>query len=488
MLLVLIGHRFHYEMENLCRVFFPDESIQTVTAPTEKQAITVTTALSQQNPPQVSVHVAYYEKETQATATVTPRQEEPLDTTSERVMAQQLFLLLVDLTGYRPPWGILTGVRPSKLMHKLMQQYGKQGAQQYFLDTLYVSPEKTALAQTVAEEEAPILAASRPESFSLYVAIPFCPSRCSYCSFVSHSITNRNAQKLLPEYIDNLCKELAETGSIVRQLGLTCESVYFGGGTPSVLSAMDLARLHQEIAKHFDLSTVREYTVEAGRPETLNAEKLHEMHTNGVTRISINPQTFHVPSLQAIGREHTVADVQEAYRLAREAKIPVINMDVIAGLPADTVESFGETVHKIIDMNPENITLHTLARKRASAMAQQNSAIQAGETVQAMLQRAQEQFSAAQYRPYYMYRQSRCVGNLENVGWCKGNTACVYNIYMMEECHTVLACGAGAVTKLKEPHGEHLTRIFNFKYPYEYNRRFPEMLARKQGILDFYRA
>jgi oxygen-independent coproporphyrinogen-3 oxidase len=399
-------------------------------------------------------------------------------------MAIELYDVLVHTTGYKPQWGILTGVRPSKLMNTLIREYGDEKAKEYFIQNLLVTKQKTELAFNVAKAEEKIINLSDEKSFSLYVSIPFCPTRCNYCSFVSHSIAQ--AKKLLPEYVDRLCDEIKLTASIASELGLRLESIYWGGGTPTTLSAEQIKRICKEISDNFDLSSLREYTIEAGRADTVTADKLEVMKNAGVDRISINPQTFNDDVLVEIGRKHTVADVIDAYSAARKAGFDNINMDLIAGLTGDTYESFCHSVDRAIELNPGNITLHTLALKRASNIVTGGIDVESGEIANKMLEYAQNRFYNSGYQPYYMYRQSRSLGNLENVGWCKNGKECLYNVFMMEECHTVLAVGAGAVTKLKQPDVNNIERIFNFKYPYEYNTRYNELALRKQYIKEFY--
>ena len=239
-------------------------------------------------------------------------------------------------------------------------------------------------------------------------------------------------------------------------------------------------------SENFDFSFCREYTIEAGRADTVTPEKLDVIKKYGVTRISINPQTFNDDVLVSIGRRHTVADVLDVYKTAREKGFDNINMDLIAGLTDDSYESFCSSVDKAISLNPENITLHTLALKRSSTIVTGGIDVESGETANKMLVYAQKQFCENGYIPYYMYRQSRSLGNLENVGWCKPGYECLYNVFMMEECHTVLAVGAGAVIKLKEPFGRNIERVFNYKYPYEYISRFDELIERKTKIKEFY--
>ncbi|MDD6174745.1 MAG: coproporphyrinogen dehydrogenase HemZ, partial [Firmicutes bacterium] len=404
----------------------------------------------------------------------------------ERQLAVLLYQLLTEYCGFTSKWGILTGVRPVKLMHRLTGELGEQGAFDYFTRRLLVSPEKTALCRQTAELQEPIVRASRPESFSLYVSIPFCPTRCAYCSFVSQSI--EKASKLLPDYVEYLKKELRQTGEIARALGLRLETVYFGGGTPTTLSAEQLSGLIRVISEAFDLSTVREYTVEAGRPDTITPEKLAALKSGGVTRISINPQTMNDAVLERIGRRHTAQRTLDAFAMARKAGMNNINMDTIAGLPGDSAESFAETFRILTELSPESITVHTLALKRSSYLNHEEglSLAQEAAAVDQMVSHSQQVLSAAGYLPYYLYRQSKMLGNLENVGWTKPGFEGLYNVYIMEETHTILACGAGATTKLRSPQGEQIERIFNFKFPYEYMERFDQMQSRKEGILKFY--
>ena len=486
MILRIFGHDFHYECENLCRVYFPNEKINIVYDGSGEDVRTVVTRCAPIDGGNlVSVEAEIDGVSRSAQAEVIADGNELRDK-SELKTAQLIFALLSEITGYTPPWGVLTGVRPSKLMLRLIDQMGAEGAKRYFTEDLLVSEEKTMLAQTVATAEEKIIALSEKNSFSLYVAIPFCPTRCSYCSFVSHSIANSNAKKLLPEYLDKLAEEIEMTGKIASELGLKLESVYFGGGTPGVLEAPQLDRLLYAVENSFDLSTVREYTVEIGRPDTVTPEKLRILRLHNVGRISINPQTFNQKTLDLIGRNHKVEQAVKAYQLAKACGFDSINMDLIAGLPEETLEDFKASVDTAISLSPENITVHTLALKRSSELNASGAGVSGGNTAKQMLEYASGRLNASRYEPYYMYRQSKCVGNLENVGWCKSGKDCLYNVFMMEECHTVIAVGAGAVTKLCDPESTNVERIFNFKYPYEYISGFDKITERKNGIKSFY--
>lgn len=479
LLLLCENHSFRFAMENICRLFFPQCKILRQGESEER----IVTRLHGDG--SVSVALELTGARAQASADVTPTQEEPLHDTTERRMEQLLFILLTRATGDHPPWGMLTGIRPSKLYRQQIAQRGRQAARQWLAKVYFVSEPKLALLDSILQQQAPLLCANDPMSFSLYVAIPFCPSRCSYCSFVSHSITNEKAQTQVVPYVAHLCEELAHTAAIAGELGLHLDTIYFGGGTPTALSAEQLDAICTAIQKNFHTNALREYTVEAGRPDTISPQILQTLQAHGVARISINPQTLNDAVLQAIGRAHTAQQTLAAYRLAQQYGF-TINMDIIAGLPGDSLAGFQHTLEQVLACAPQNITVHTLAQKRASQLAAQKQQPVSGEEVQAMLQTAQAALTAAGYDPYYLYRQSRCAGNLENVGWAKPGTACLYNVNMMEEEQTVLAVGAGGVTKLKNPNGTEISRIFHYKFPYEYNSRFQEILARKQQIRDFY--
>ncbi|MBP3696335.1 MAG: coproporphyrinogen dehydrogenase HemZ, partial [Clostridia bacterium] len=418
MILRIFGHDFHYECENLCRVYFPNEKINIVydsDGEDTKEVITRCEPTDGGNKLTVTVKLDGVEKSLEESV-FAPENE--LRDKSELKTAQLIYALMSEMTGYTPPWGVLTGVRPSKLMLRLIADMGEEAATEYFTGSLLVSNEKTALAKTVAKAEEEIVNLSDEKSFSLYVSIPFCPTRCSYCSFVSHSIANSNAKKLLPDYLEKLEEEIKLTGQVALEIGLRLESVYFGGGTPGVLEAPQMDRLLTAIEQSFDLSDVREYTVEAGRPDTITPEKLRILRLHNVDRISINPQTFNQQTLEKIGRNHSVEQALKAYRLAKTYGFRSINMDLIAGLPDETFEDFAASLDTALALNPENITVHTLALKRSSELNASGAGVANGNTAKRMLEYASSALTGRGYAPYYMYRQSKCVGNLENVGWC----------------------------------------------------------------------
>ena len=483
MTLVIEGHSFHYEMENLCRIFYPHEKIDVVTEP-NNDAVQAYTGLKKRPDGgrllTVRLKIGDSVKSSGALLPAGTDEEE-----IKRRMAVELWQMLSEKLGFRPKWGILTGVRPVKLYGRTVEEQGEEAASELFREKLLVSAEKTELARITWENEKKILDLSQRDSFSLYISIPFCPTRCSYCSFVSSSV--EKAFRLIPRYVELLCEEIRRTAKIAEELHLRLQSVYFGGGTPTVLSAEQLSALLKAVRESFDLSGCREFTVEAGRPDTITAEKLLAMKTGGVTRVSVNPQTLNDEVLRAIGRKHTAAQTLSAFALAREQGFDNINMDLIVGLPKDTPESFRRTLDGVLDLGPESITVHTLALKRAARLNQEGEEAQSNaEVASEMLARADEMLPKTGYKPYYLYRQSRMVGNLENTGWAKPGYESLYNVFIMEECQSILACGAGAVTKLKDPDGSRIERIFNFKYPYEYIDRYEELMSRKERVKEFY--
>lgn len=471
------NHNFHFELENLTRLFFSNEKITVIRDFSEPQPPCIYTEVSDKIT--ISVNIGSFNKSETAVKRLT-------DDDNELVSAQLLYKLLCDFTGLTQPWGILTGVRPVKLLRRLAEESSEEQAVKKFEKDFFVSNEKIALSRETEHNERKILELSKPESFSLYVGIPFCPSRCSYCSFVMASI--ERAEKLIEPYTKLLCEEIKRTAEIANKLGLRLETVYFGGGTPTTLSAEQLDTVLRTVNKSFDMSTCREFTVEAGRPDTIDIAKLFALKENKVDRISINPQTVNDEVLKTIGRKHTAQQFFDAFELARKCGFDNINTDLIAGLPTDTPESFKNSLDSIVRLNAECITVHTLCMKRASRLTTEGVTLdlQQARDAREMLAYTQNILGQNEYIPYYMYRQSRMVGNLENVGWSKKGFESLYNVYVMDETHTILACGSGGVTKLKRNNPDYLERIFNFKYPYEYIDRFDELIQRKSGIMQFY--
>ena len=451
MYILVDGISSRYEYEKLARVFFPDQKMNESDADNPDALRIEVSRRGKELSSRLKLGTTEYYDET-----IVPLEKTDDKNYCELTVAQLLCRQLIRLTGFNPPWGLLTGIRPMKLLRMLTREYGGEEAERRFQDDYLVSDKKIALSRRTIKVEDKILSLSKDNSFSLYISVPFCPSRCSYCSFVSQSV--EHAAKLIPAYTELLVKELQITADVASSLGLHLESVYMGGGTPTTLSAEQLERVLTATAAYFDMSDIREFTVEAGRPDTVTPEKLAAIKRCGVGRISINPQTLNDDMLRSIGRRHTAAQVYEAMDMAKAAGFDNINMDLIAGLQGDTLASYMHTIDGVIALEPASVTVHTLAMKRSARLV----------------------------TPYYLYRQSGMVGNLENVGWSRPGFEGVYNVFIMDETHTILAVGGGAVTKLKQPHVNNIERIFNYKYPYEYISRFDEMIGRKKGIKEFY--
>lgn len=402
----------------------------------------------------------------------------------EYALCRLVYDLLRRVTGLRPPWGMMTGVRPVRILHDFRAAGKSEGEIEAFFRRHYdCSAEKFALAKEIADLQRPILAAGGDRDYSLYIGIPFCPSRCSYCSFVSLS-TEREA-KLMQPYLDALCRELEAIRALAGECRLRLRTIYIGGGTPTSLSADQLRRLMGTVQDLFDPAAAEEYTVEAGRPDCTTPEKLAVIKEYGATRVSINPQTFSDEVLRRIGRRHSAQDVLDCFAAARAAGHGNINMDLIAGLPGDTVEGFAQSLETALSLAPENITIHTLTLKRASGLVIGQQPFNGGADTAAMLEQCGA-LSAAGYRPYYLYRQKNTLQNLENTGWALPGREGLYNIYIMEEMHTILSAGAGGSTKLRGPGGKVIRRIFNYKYPREYLDGFETVLDRKKGVREFY--
>lgn len=380
-------------------------------------------------------------------------------------------------------WGVLTGIRPVKLAAKLLRSgLSAEEAAERFSSEYGAEEKKARLAVSVAETEIPIEDSMYSGGVSLYIGIPFCPTRCLYCSFVSNC--GDKSAKLIPSYIDCLKREIEHTANIINGNKNVIESVYIGGGTPTTLSAFQLDDLLGFMFKKFNLSKIKEFTVEAGRPDTITADKLNVINSYNIDRISINPQTMNDETLKVIGRKHTADDIRRAYRLARKCGIKNINMDVIAGLPSDSLESFKNTVIEVEKLNPENTTVHTMSIKRSSRLNEmlENYSLTDANTVCEMVDFAAEYMESVGKKPYYLYRQKNMLGNLENVGYSLPGKESLYNIYIMEEIQTIISLGCGGVTKTVDRETDRIERIFNVKEPKDYIERIEEMLHRKDVL------
>ena len=393
-----------------------------------------------------------------------------------------LYEILSEYTGKKLPWGNLTGIRPTKIAYGMLEK-GKTEADvmDYLCNKHFVSEEKGKLSLDIAKREKDLLSEIHYEGgYSLYIGIPFCPTTCLYCSFTSYPIAGY--RKYVDAYIDCVIQEMEYISK--RYYHKILDSVYIGGGTPTTLEADQLERLISTLKSLFDFSTVTEFTVEAGRADSITREKLDVLFRHGVSRISINPQTMKQETLDIIGRRHTVEQVEEAFKLAREVGFDNINMDLILGLPGETEEDVTETIQKIVDFQPDSLTVHSLAIKRASQLSAWiiENGISTLKNTDETMKIAASGASQLGMEPYYLYRQKNMSGNFENVGYAKAGKYGVYNILIMEEKQTIVALGAGSITKLILPGGR-IERCDNIKDVALYIEKIDEMIARKDQLL-----
>lgn len=417
------------------------------------------------------------------------RAREKKDDSAGELVRKRVLDRLVKLSFYRaalgagmekPVWGSLTGIRPAKLMSAILDEgVSERAAVSRFCREYEVRSDRARLCLAAAKAARSVKAQLAKEDVGVYVGVPFCPSRCSYCSFVSADVGK--SAGLIPDYLAALFREIEAVGAALRETGRRAVCLYIGGGTPTTLSAGQLDALFRALEAAFDFSLLREITVEAGRPDTITPEKLAVLREHGVTRVSVNPQSMDDGVLAAIGRRHTARDVVNAVELVRDAGAFQLNMDLIAGLPADSPEKFAATLETVLAMKPENITIHTLALKKGSAITLGDTARPDAGAVGKMLDEACFALNEAGFAPYYLYRQKYMSGGFENVGWEKGGTGSLYNICMMEELFSVIALGGGASTKLCLPGGR-IERIFNPKYPKEYIESIESIVENKEKL------
>lgn len=471
--IILIGNTFKYETEATVKLFFNAQHF--IFSDTKEDAegeyiIAGLDGLRIYTEIKLDGHDVYSSEKTLPSAD---------EKTAEHELCRLVYHGLGSLLGKSSPWGLMTGIRPVKKVVELIREGKSRKEIDSILTKKYeIAPDKLDLAYLTAENQLPILDRIDSSAVSLYVSIPFCPTRCSYCSFVSHSMDS--AVKLIPEYVEMLCRELEMIGALVRETDTKIDTIYFGGGTPTSLSAADLKTIMGSVAANFDIDKVREYSVEAGRPDTITEEKLRVIHSLGAKRISVNPQTLNDDVLKVIGRRHSGEDAVRAFELARKVGFENINTDLIAGLPTESAESFAHTLDKVIELSPESITVHTLTLKRSADLFRTGTE---KSPVSEMVDYSIERLIGSGYLPYYMYRQKNTLDNLENVGYAKKGFESYYNIFIMDETQTILGAGCAASTKLVYPDGK-IKRIHNYKFPYEYIRRFDQLMEKKEEVSE----
>lgn len=482
MKLILKGHDYRYACEQMLLTLFPEEK-PVYEGEADSQVILT---LSKGEKYLTATARLYREGRAWKAAARAKRSEltgEKLndDRVCQRILKLAFFRAGCAALGREPAWGALTGVRPVKLPTKAMLAgKSEKEAARMLRETYYVAPDRVELAMDCARASVSLLGELEKEDISLYIGIPFCPTRCAYCSFVSADVSK--SLKLLEPFLDCLERELAAVGENLARSGRRIRTVYMGGGTPTTLSAGQMDRLLSAMEKHLDLSACMEFTVEAGRPDTITREKMEVLSAHRVDRVSVNPQTMRDQVLEAMGRAHRSADILRAYEDVRAAGTFDVNMDLIAGLPKDDEEGFRETLEQVISLKPENITVHTLALKKGAALMMERQGLPSPEEVAGMLDYAWKRLREEGYLPYYLYRQKYMSGGFENVGWCLPGTVNRYNIIMMEELHSVLSLGGGGMTKLVDREKGSIRRINNPKFPKEYIERVEVLCEEKRNM------
>ena len=466
--LTLIGHDDRYAVEQLQMALFPaDADVEAVsTLHRSNHWITAITKLTSGGRTVSAIRRFKVSEET-----VRLRRQK---------LQQSYYAAAIQLLPTLPPWGALAGVRPTKISTKHMLDGGTlDSADKLLRDVYYVTPDRRKLALDCSSSTVRAASLLDPSDVSLYVGIPFCPTRCIYCSFVSRTIGKRS--DLIEPYLQALLKEIQVTGKLLAQSGRKVRAIYIGGGTPTSLTTPQMVQLLDAIRDSFDLSGLLEFTVEGGRPDTLDQEKLDAIRAHGADRMSINPQTMEDSVLRACRRPHTGADVLRSFHQAEQAGFKAINMDLIAGLPTDTVEGFRRTLDATAALNPANITVHTLALKKGADLFEQRVGLPTAEMVTEMVDYATATLRQLGYKPYYLYRQKYMSGSFENVGWSRDNLDSLYNIYMMEEVHTILSLGGGGMNKVNLPGGR-LERFHNPKFPEQYIEMLDTVLQQKEEL------
>jgi oxygen-independent coproporphyrinogen III oxidase len=408
--------------------------------------------------------------------------------TVRNAVSHAFLTVLQDWTGMVQKWGILTGVRPTKLLHnKLREGTGREQAHSELAEEYMITPEKIKLMQQIVDRQLAVLPNlyDLEREVSIYIGIPFCPTKCAYCTFPAYAINGR--QGSVNSFLGGLHYEMRKIGEWLKENGIKITTVYYGGGTPTSITAEEMDMLYEEMYTSFpDVRNIREITVEAGRPDTITTEKLDVLNKWNIDRISINPQSYIQETLKAIGRHHTVKETVDKYHLAREAGMNNINMDLIIGLPGEGTQEFSHTLNETEKLMPESLTVHTLSFKRASEMTRNKEKYKVADRgeVEKMMNMAEEWTSSRGYVPYYLYRQKNILGNLENVGYSLPGQESLYNIIIMEEQQTIIGLGCGASSKFIHPETGKITHFSNPKDPKSYNDSFEDYAHQKIDILN----
>lgn len=476
---------FEYDIHSLVKAFYPETDVKVFLQGTKdlKSDETLPELVILRDESRIEAQLWKGAERCLAASVTEPLCDHPDKARIKNQIKNIIYRMLLKETGKQLPWGTLTGIRPTKIAMGLLEQgRSREDILQYMRETYDVSQEKAILSVDIAEREKRILTDIHYEDgYSLYIGIPFCPTTCLYCSFTSFPIALWRER--VAEYLEALGREMEAAADLMR--GRILDSVYIGGGTPTTLSAEELEYLIREVKRKFNFETVKEFTVEAGRADSITEDKLRVLKKYGVTRISVNPQTMNDKTLKLIGRQHTVAQVEEAFRLARRCGFDNINMDLILGLPGEDEEDVRRTVEAVKALQPDSLTVHSLAIKRASKLNQwiQENGIQTLHNTDETMRIAAEAAESMGLLPYYLYRQKNMSGNFENVGYAREGCYGIYNILIMEEKQTIMALGAGTITKRVYPDGR-IERCDNVKEVALYIEKIDEMIERKRRLCE----
>ena len=498
MILNIDGNLNRYYAQTLCLIYFPGAKFAEDEVESADVPVVNFTVVDREDGIFSRASIKLGDKMCEAECFVPFSEIFPKERVRKMASGHAMTIAAKEFFGYISPWGLLTGVRPAKVAAQYLEEgFGVMKTRKLLATEYFLNPKKAFLATSVAQAELKLTKGVSNDECSVYISIPFCPTRCAYCSFVSAS---QKMLSLLDDYLGLLIKDIKNVFATIKSLGKRVVTVYIGGGTPTTLNARQLKKLLSTVAACTDVNALAEFTLEAGRPDTITAEKMRIAKEYGVTRVSVNPQTLDDGVLENIGRRHTADDFFKAYNIAKEAGIRDINTDLIVGLPGDNFKKFSSSLERIIALSPSNVTVHTFCFKRAAALSKPDGEpfIPDVPSAAKCIQYSQLMLGNSSYKPYYMYRQKNAVGNLENVGFAKPGSECLYNIYMMEELHSIFGAGAGAVTKLVElGTGEggsrRIKRIFAPKYPYEYIRDIEKILkgdeetpSYKEKVFEFF--
>lgn len=464
------GHNFEYDITSMSMLFFPGEKVYYVNR--SKNSNHIISSLKRLDNKLISKTTFYFNNKV-----YTSQKTVSVDCDSKNLVKQTFYKACLKATGIESPWGILTGIRPLSVFAK--HSLEGDNATEIMASEYYLKPSKIEILKSIYDIQKQIT--SKTKDISIYISIPFCPSKCSYCSFISVAATNTSS--LLDEYLLKLEEEIELKSKIISMFGFKVKSLYIGGGTPGILSFAQLAKLLDVCDRKFDIKAITETCIEIGRPELISDDKLSLLKKYNFNRICINTQTTNDAVLEKINRKHTYLQYLDSVELAKNYGFDSINTDLIAGLPGEDYSSFCNSVNDVIDSGVNNITVHTLAIKKSAKLSEDKSNYKAkNSSVSDMLEYAYGALIKSGFVPYYIYRQKNCVSNGENIGFCKPDAVCKYNIYMMEDVHTVISCGAGASTKIID--GKKTDRVINVKYPMEYVREFDKIIFNTKKITD----